>query len=855
MRKTTRNGFLARVRCACIVILLLTVPAAHIAALGPGGDPKDVPPELATDGEGHWLAAWPIGYEDCLVTAYSGDNGATWGESTTVKCPRSVSWVQLFDRNGGGGWWVNASALASLSPEGKTMSDIRSWGPEGSDHRYATDGMGRWVVAYVESHYGCGVELLWVASSSDRGATWNAKTCLSDLLPMSKDGKSRLGALEHREVHVAWDNGAWMVVWVGKDEMEEHLWSSRSFDDGNTWSAPKAITGKNRLDWMELRDPVLCPSSNGTSLLAWWTTHDVGDGPPPEREILLCRTGDKGKTWGEPVQLNSAAMGNGNEAQAPRLASNGHGHWVAVWESRLKVGEDFATDTDIVSSYSDDDGKTWSVPAPVSPYAGRNLGDDHKPCVKFAGGNRWLTAWSSKDSLGKTKGRDPEPVLAVSTDDGKTWGAPALLKTQGPQNQHEKRYLWNNVQPSIASDGNGHWIAAWSSEDDLDETIGNDPDILYARSDDHGSTWSLPKPVDSQAVSDVFRDYDPAVCYDGAGAWIVTWKTYSPFKASIHWTKSTDSGNTWSPTQRVPEPEDGHLDSYEGFSLAGGTNGRWLLLCEDGKRIGGSGRILISQLEKDAEQWSAPKDFSPPISKDQWPREHHASPSLATDGKGVWVATWNGSYREKAKQDLRSGTFIRRSTNDGASWTSAAPLCEFLFSSDNNGARGYVAASTDKQGHWMTTGWADLEEVRTYQPVPICMHSLDAGATWSPAVRIQTQGQQRSEYTTQPSLATDGKGHWVAVWLQGTCKYVVARSMDGGQTWTVQNFATSSIAPVSNSFSPPNLATDSKGHWVMVGATGSDKWFQGPQEIFSISSHDNGETWTEPLRFPMAPPR
>ena len=46
--------------------------------------------------------------------------------------------------------------------------------------------------------------------------------------------------------------------------------------------------------------------------------------------------------------------------------------------------------------------------------------------------------------------------------------------------------------PHLATDGAGHWVAVWTSNDDMGNTIGSDFDILVSRTADNGLNWTTP---------------------------------------------------------------------------------------------------------------------------------------------------------------------------------------------------------------------------------------------------------------------------------------------------------------------------------------------------------------------------
>src|SRR5262249_38706262 len=80
-----------------------------------------------------------------------------------------------------------------------------------------------------------------------------------------------------------------------------------------------------------------------------------------------------------------------------------------------------------------------------------------------------------------------------SIDNGVNWSSPAFLNANGPT-------AASDIAPDIAADGLGHWVAVWSSTDTLGGTIGANRKILVVRSLDNGANWSLPVPLSTPAA-------------------------------------------------------------------------------------------------------------------------------------------------------------------------------------------------------------------------------------------------------------------------------------------------------------------------------------------------------------------
>ncbi len=94
---------------------------------------------------------------------------------------------------------------------------------------------------------------------------------------------------------------------------------------------------------------------------------------------------------------------------------------------------------------------------------------------------------------------------------------PAALNTNADSDSD------NDIEPNLATDGSGNWVAVWYSNEDLGGTIGTDFDILTARSTDNGASWTTPAALNSNAAADSASDREPQVTTDGSGNWVAVW--------------------------------------------------------------------------------------------------------------------------------------------------------------------------------------------------------------------------------------------------------------------------------------------------------------------------------------------
>ena len=247
-----------------------------------------------------------------------------------------------------------------------------------------------------------------------------------------------------------------------------------------------------------------------------------------------------------PAPLNSNAASDGEGDRFPQVATDGLGNWVAVWFSFADLGGTIGTDADILVARSTDSGATWSTPAALNTNAGSDSGFDLNPQVTTDGLGTWVAVWRSTKSLGGTIGSDEDALVARSTDNGATWGAPAALNTNAGSDSGGERW------PQVTTDGQGNWVAVWRSSDSLGGTIGTDRDIHVTRSTDNGATWSAPVALNTNAASDSGNDWDPQVTTDGLGNWVAVWESVDDLDGTIGTdydilvARSTNNGATWS---------------------------------------------------------------------------------------------------------------------------------------------------------------------------------------------------------------------------------------------------------------------------------------------------------------------
>lgn len=192
--------------------------------------------------------------------------------------------------------------------------------------------------------------------------------------------------------------------------LESPIFFSASRDGGQTWSAPKEISGSNptactftgtrlpfdngRCKEDQFSSPVV--AADGTIFVAFENEQAVNDGEFRD-QYLLVKSTDGGETWSAPVRASDIIHDGADDYpinivgrqtlsnsqfrvnSAGNLAVDAmNGTLVVVWSDN-RNGTAASTNTDILFVRSTDGGTTWSAPAMVS-----RVNDQFYPWSAFA---------------------------------------------------------------------------------------------------------------------------------------------------------------------------------------------------------------------------------------------------------------------------------------------------------------------------------------------------------------------------------------------------------------------------------------------------------------------------------------
>jgi len=385
----------------------------------------DTSPEIATDGDGTWIAAWQGGGDSYLIST---DNGQTWLALNGI----SVTTGGLFQ-------FVLQPRVIMY---GNERVGIVSYG--------RTDDLD-WDICYVYS--------------ADNGATWSDPIMINDY--GSTDSSNDISS------DVAADNnGTVVVTWHSKEDLNGRagtdidIFYSRSTDHGATWSASAVLNSYGTTDSAWEYDPVIATDGYGNFMVAWETAYDLNGTIGTDRDIVASASTDYGATWSDPAPLNAALEYNADSSV--QIHPYGIGKWMAVWEH----GAFSPTRKEVVVARSEDNGATWTSPIVVESNAGLYYNGTDNVHFDTDGDGTWVVVWEPTSDLSGENFVEKDIYYSISTDNGDTWtiGAPIDVNAGADTGDDEN--------PDVVSDGMGNWILSWESDEDL-AGAGTDNDIFF----------------------------------------------------------------------------------------------------------------------------------------------------------------------------------------------------------------------------------------------------------------------------------------------------------------------------------------------------------------------------------------
>lgn len=386
---------------------------------------------------------------------------------------------------------ISTAPASAATIEWSTPVNLSEAGSGSGGPQIAVDGSG--IAVAIWRRYDGNNDIAQSSWSVDGGASWSASVNLS----VPGEGAS--------DPRIAVDgSGIGHAVWDRYDGNEDRVQYTRTVDGGVTWSAPVNLSTSGG---SASRQQIAVDGSG--NLIAVWRRSDG------EYTIIQSsRSTDSGVSWSTPVDLSLT----GQDASLPRVAADGSGNVVAVW-NRSDGSDDI-----IQGSRSTNGGASWSTPANLSE-SSQSAG--HQRLAVDGSGNA-VAVWKRYD--GNVDIVQSSRLLAG----GVSWSTPVNVSPDGIQ----------AATPQVAVDGEGNAVSVWRSYG-VDGTI-----IQSSRSTDGGASWSTPVQLSVYPGS----SDNPQVAVDGEGNVAAVWQQSNGSNGIIRFSRSTDGGVSWTVPTDLSEP-------------------------------------------------------------------------------------------------------------------------------------------------------------------------------------------------------------------------------------------------------------------------------------------------------------
>lgn len=359
---------------------------------------------------------------------------------------------------------------------------------------------------------------------------------------------------------------------------------------------------------------------------------------------------------------------------------------------------------------------------------------------------------------------------------------------------------------------------------------------------DGGTSWQGSDTCSGAPID--FHGGDPGITIDKNGTFILTRLGRSPFTGLFsHY--STDNGLTWSEQKVIS------TDDLERATLAsdvnplspyyGRTYATWV-------KFGLPYPLVFAYTDDGAKSWSEPMAVNNPPNRS-------AGGDVAIGPNGEIYTCWAGVTEQSPFKEIRVG--FAASLNGGADWNVQENAFEMngitgvLANKANirvNGLPNIAVDTTNglRRGWiYIISGQKDLAPAGS-DPDIILNRSTDGGYTWSEGIRVNQDALNNGKTQYFPGIDIDRFGAVNIIFYDDrnttndSTGVFLARSQDGGDTWTEFEISDHNYKPVPIG----GLGQGYQGDNIDITSTDSKLW-----PVWMDNATGIYQVWTTPINF------
>lgn len=447
-------------------------------------------------------------------------------------------------------------------------------------------------------------------------------------------------------------------------------------------------------------DQQLCSLVNASGVVA---------GADVDNVEVLCRY------WRTAALIESGSAG---AASSPRMAFDGDGNAIAVWQ------QSDGTNINIYANRYTASTASWGAEELIE--SGAN-GHAVAPQIAVDSAGNAIAVWSQDDG-------NYNIFANRYTASTGTWGTEELI---------ESNNVGNTVSPQIAVDGNGNAIVVWQQSDGIDESIY--ANRYTASTDSWGTAELIESGNNGQAVQ-------AQIAFDSAGNAIAVWRQSVGANSNIYSNRYT-LGTGWGGAELVAT---GDADNATRPQIAMDSNGNAIAVWRELSALGAKVSVYASRYTASTDSWGTEELLE---SSDDG---HAFDPQIAIDDDGNGVAVW----WQFDSANIRH-IYTNRYT-PGAGWGTE----ERIESSDDENAN-YPQIAIDDEGNVIAV-WSQSDSANS-NLLYANRYTANTGSWGTEAPIGNGNGN-----VIQAQIAIDGDGNAMAVWRQsdGTHQSIYANRFE-----------------------------------------------------------------------------
>ena len=653
------------------------------------------------------------------------------------------------------------------------------------------------------------VHVFWFDSDNQllnaqtQGAAWSSATLLAEAALVMDAQADAVGGLHLIYVRPLSSPGAPAGLYY------------RTTAGGMGWSAPVLVYASSYFRTAKPEETLVSVASDGQGLvLVTWDD-------PHLTQSFYARSADGGRTWTEPLAVNSGPTGQATKA---RMASTGE-EFLLIWQDTTAGG------CGLTQHRSTDGGQTWSAPERVLTTLSRcperwSLASEGKTSTSERG-RLWLIGTSPQGRQNDSSGSG---IMAAW--DGATWSKPVDVSLSFRDSTTGKTQslaclritLTEQNVGLVGCDADGDVWAARNAVglDNLIPALKPVWSTLEILSDRTGQAGSVTLAADD---SKLYAMWSQSAAESGPGAalYIAIWES-----------------NRWSRATRVIRPM-GNSTGVTTSDQSASKAEQPALVADHQSRLhavwsgGTSGQILYSRAyardAASAQGWAEPVALPAPSLVGSWP-------DILADPRGdVLHVIYAVPFNEGR------GIYYVRSDDGGRTWLAPTAVFDAAEAGWNSADKPRMALDANTNvlhAVWLrsTLPGGTSPQMVTYA------RSTDGGHTWSAPIKVAEGAVDWPRV-----VVASGTGRVYLIWnqargLSGSVSSSIEvwsqSSPDGGQRWT----EAARVRGFEDISGPVSVASDGAGGLYLVGV---GRTTSGESAL--LYSRWDGTTWSERQTF------